>query len=277
MNLVARQIFGRKSGPDYTSYNTSDADALAYIAASGISGTATVNSTHHIFYQLKYWGIYTKMKAFYLFKGTTAAMQKYNAKNPLDTNAAFRLNFIGAAIFSDNGYQLNGTSYANTNFNTSTNYGTTNYGVTIVCGTNNAAFSGDVYEYGTYGGISNSLYGGVKMNNTTYKKYTQTPYQAFSDVIGNESRGILSGNNTNGVSKLWWNKVFLDDGTPASPSALPNLTFMIGAVNVGGSPYGNSNQRIQMCFLHEGLSDTEIVHLHNIIDVSEAIAERKTW
>jgi len=276
-NLFARQNFAKKvsSGYDYNYYVTGDTDALAYITASGISGTAVENSTYHIFYQLKNTGLYTKLKAFWLFKGTTATMQKYNAKNPVDTNSAFRLTFTGSATFSDNGYQLNGTSYANSYFNTSTQFGTSGYGVTIVCGTNNAAYSSDTYEYGNYSGVSNSLYGGIKNNNTDYKKYTQTPLAVFSTGI-NESRGVLTGNNYAASIKMWFNKASI--GTPTSGSnALPNSNFFIGAVNVGGSPYGNSNQRIQMVFLHEGLTDTEVVILHNIIDASENIAGRKTW
>lgn len=277
-NLFVRQNFSEKvTSWDYNYYVTGDTDAAAYISASGISGTATVNSTYHIFWQLKQLGLYSKINAFWLFKGTTSTMQKYNAKNPLDTDVAFRLTFTGAATFSDDGYQLNGTSYANTHFNTSTQFGTTNYGITMVCGTNNAAYSADVYEYGTYGGISNSLYGSVKIQNIDYKKYIQAPYQASSTAIGNESRGIISGNNVGGVSKLWWNKVFLANGSTSGANALPNLNFFIGAVNLGGSPYGNSNQRIQMMFLHNGMTDADIVILHNIIDASENIAGRKTW
>jgi len=261
---------------DYNYYVPGDVDALAYITASGISGTATVNSVYHIFYQLKQLGLYSKTNAFWLFKGATAAMQKYNAKNPLDTNGAFRLTFTGSATFSDNGYQLNGSSYANTYFNTSTQFGTNGYGFTFVCGTNNAAYSGDTYECGTYGGVTNSLYGGVKLNNSNYKKYIQAP--VARDLIGiNESRGILSGNGGDGnFTRMWFNKLS-NNVISYTPTALPNLNFFIGAVNFGGSPYGNSNQRIQMVFLHNGMTDADIIALHNIIDASENIAGRKTW
>ena len=59
--------------------------------------------------------IWTKFKAIYPMVGSTATSQKFNLKNPLDTNAAFRLSFIGGGTHSSNGYLPNGVNaYANT-------------------------------------------------------------------------------------------------------------------------------------------------------------------
>ena len=78
-----------------------DADAQAYITASGITSTDAKNSVNYLIVNLKSNNLWTKIQALYPFFGTTASMHKWNAKNPLDTNAAFRLSFTGTATFSD--------------------------------------------------------------------------------------------------------------------------------------------------------------------------------
>ncbi len=55
------------------------------------------------------------MRALYPFVGGTASTHKFNLKNPLDTNAAYRLTFFGGVTHSSNGIIGNGTNgYADT-------------------------------------------------------------------------------------------------------------------------------------------------------------------
>ena len=91
-----------------------DADAQAFITATGISGT-NATATNQLVLDLKAANIWTKMKAIYPFVGNTSASQKYNLKDSRDLDAAYRLTFFGGGTFSANGYQCNGTnSYGNT-------------------------------------------------------------------------------------------------------------------------------------------------------------------
>jgi hypothetical protein len=60
-------------------------------------------------------GVWQKCVAVYGFVGGNAFKHKFNWKNPLDTDAAFRLTFVGGVTHSANGVQFNGTNnYANT-------------------------------------------------------------------------------------------------------------------------------------------------------------------
>ncbi len=93
-----------------------DADAAAYlqavVSAGGTGITSTVSAaTNTMFVDLKSAGIYTKLDALYPFLGGTSASCKWNAKDPQDTNAAFRLTFAGGITFSqEKGIQGNGTN-----------------------------------------------------------------------------------------------------------------------------------------------------------------------
>jgi len=77
-----------------------DADAEAYInavVATGVSfSDAEMGYINDWFIAAKANGYYSKYHAVYLFLGGTAAAHKFNAINPLDTDAAFRMVFTAS-------------------------------------------------------------------------------------------------------------------------------------------------------------------------------------
>jgi len=84
-----------------------DADALAFITAAAITDATQKRAIETLVVDLKGYGIWTKMKALYPFVGGTASQHKFNLKNPLDTDAAFRLVFYGGVTHSANGVKGN--------------------------------------------------------------------------------------------------------------------------------------------------------------------------
>jgi len=106
-----------------------DPDAQAFFTASGLTGATNLTAVNQLVLDLKAANIWTKMKAIYPFVGGTAALHKWNLKDPQDTNAAFRLTFNGGWTHSATGALPNGTNgYANTFFNLSTNFTSANRG-----------------------------------------------------------------------------------------------------------------------------------------------------
>jgi hypothetical protein len=94
---------------------TTDADAQAFITAAAITDSTQQGALDVLVKGLKADSLWTKMLAVYPFVGGTATSCKFNLKNPLDTNGAFRLNFVGGWTFSSNGITPNGTTaYADT-------------------------------------------------------------------------------------------------------------------------------------------------------------------
>lgn len=98
-----------------------DPDAQTFLTAAGIVDATITSAIDTLVVQLKADGLWTKMKALYPFVGGTATTHKYNLKNPLDTDAAFRLVFSGGVTHNSNGITGNGVNgFANTFLNDST-------------------------------------------------------------------------------------------------------------------------------------------------------------
>jgi chitodextrinase len=248
-----------------------------YIVASNLQNTADIESSYSLIKGLEENLLWTKIQALYLFKGNTAAQQRFNAKNPLDTNAAFRLTFPNGANFAG-GFTGNGTNqFANTNFIPSVNQNVSSNGLTIVVGSNNSVVSiaGEAIEMGSENVNTQSSLIIAKRNNTNFQRATRlNAGLAFQSNI-NEARGIFTGTRINTVQKLIRNTTLI--ASAIGNGTLPTLPIYIGALNLNNSVYGASNQRIQIAIIHEGLSDAEVTTLHSIIDISETIAGRKTW
>jgi hypothetical protein len=78
----------------------------AFIAAVGTLTTPQQTAINNLVVGLKANGTWAKQFAIYPFIGGTAAAHKWNLKNPLDSDAAYRLLFVGASHqHTANGYK----------------------------------------------------------------------------------------------------------------------------------------------------------------------------
>lgn len=261
-----------------TNYTYTDTDANASISAKSLTGSAQ-ESEYILITGLKSNSLYTKCLSIYTFKGSTAAQHKFNSKNPIDTNAAFRLTFNGMGFFSDLGYKCNGyNTYGNSYFSPSSQMSLNNNGLTLVCGTNNivTGTSGNARDVGAYNSETSSMF--ISPKNTAsvgQKSYSSTKYETtYTDTV--DARGILTGVRQSSSSTKLFKNGILKNTSALAPGTLASNSIFIGAQNIG-SAWGISMQRIQMVIFHEGLSDAEVATLHTTIDLSEAIAGRKTW
>ena len=87
-----------------------DPDAQAFITAAAITDPTQQAAINTLVVDLKGYSIWTKMKALYPFVGGTATTHKFNLKNPLDTDAAFRIVFNGGWTHSSTGVTPNGVN-----------------------------------------------------------------------------------------------------------------------------------------------------------------------
>jgi hypothetical protein len=119
--LMSQQSSGGGPLPSTTSTPTVDPDAQAFITAAAITDTTQQSAINTLVVGLKTDSIWTKMRALYPIVGGTASQHKFNLKNPVDSDAAFRLTFFGGMTHSSNGILPSGTNnYANTYFVPST-------------------------------------------------------------------------------------------------------------------------------------------------------------
>jgi hypothetical protein len=106
--------------PSQAASGTTQANAYlsAVVAAGGTGITSTVSAaTRTLFTSLVSNNLYNKIDLMYPMLGGNSAGCKFNAKDPRDLNAAFRLTFNGGVSFDASGMTGNGSNgYADTNW-----------------------------------------------------------------------------------------------------------------------------------------------------------------
>ncbi len=249
-----------------TSY--SDPDVQAFINATGISGT-NASAINTLVGALKAASIWTKMKALYPVVGGTATTHMYNLKNPLDTNAAFRLTFAGGGTHSSNGYQPNGTNaYANT-----------------FCGTNSMLLNSAHISYYsrtntttntgtelTSFGVSNSELSIKVSTSGGLARINQSGAVGYTAVA--DSRGLFMSNRTTSNStKFIRNSILLNNYTNASTS-VSTTSFFLGAGSSSGSPFSYSNIQCAFATIGDGLTDLESQLFYQITEKYQVALSR---
>jgi hypothetical protein len=95
--------------------STPDSDATAFITATGITNSVQLLAIRTLVKELKENNLWSKMKAIYPMVGGTATTHKFNLKDARDSDAAFRLSFLGGWTHTASGAKPNGTNaYADT-------------------------------------------------------------------------------------------------------------------------------------------------------------------
>ncbi|MCR4030734.1 MULTISPECIES: fibronectin type III domain-containing protein [Flavobacterium] len=284
INLIAVDNLHNKSVSsatlNFTTGNINlDVDAENFITSS--QNHKYIDIINNLVVSLKTNNLWNKIQAAYPFVGSTQVNHKFNLKNPLDTNSAFRLVFNGGGTHSVNGYQTNGSNaYANTFLNVNTYHTFSNAGLTIVCGTNNVPTTTNSFDFGAQKSSSPwecyqiHLNHGASKNNNVFVVGTV----GLSKTAVNNAKGIHTISKTTNTEASYSKNGNFDTTIAGTQTGIvPALPYFIGCLNNGGSPYGYSNQRIQFIIIHEGLSNEEVKTLHTIIDAFENSLGRKTW
>lgn len=267
-----------------------DADAQAFITATGISGT-NATATNQLVIDLKSANIWTKMKSIYPMVGGTATTCKFNLKDPRDLNAAYRLTFFGGGTFSANGYLPNGTNsyadtflipstaFANTNNHlsfysrTTANLGVTDMGAywTNAPGTVPATYTG-VYSLGVGRSLDTNAIGYLSNDDTNRIAYTQTNASGMF---------VLSRTATNSL-KMYQNNILKQTNTVVASSVfntLPQNSIFIGASNyrdsASTSVFQYSAKQCAFSSIGNALTDAEATALYNAVQLFQTTLGRQ--
>jgi hypothetical protein len=237
-----------------------DADAQAFITASGISGTeATAINT--LVVNLKSANIWTKMKAVYPLVGGTATSHKFNLLNPADSNGAYRLVFAGGLTHSSNGILGNGTNgWANTFLDPS---------IAFPSGFASAGF------YNRVAATNLNYFMGVAIAPVNYFRVQAV----VSNVMRHTSKGTIATNHTvtdrlgfHASSRTSNTLITSIDNTGAFQTnattvsgAYPNLNFPLFALNSAVGGIGNYiNAELSFAYISDALTSSELTTLKSI-------------
>ena len=109
-----------------------DVSATAFSNASGITDATQKSAINTLVKDLKRFGLWSKIKAFYPFVGGTAESHKWNLIDPRDLDAAYRLTFSGGWTHNTSGIKGNNTNtIADTKLSLRTVFGATSNSYTL--------------------------------------------------------------------------------------------------------------------------------------------------
>lgn len=251
-----------------------DPDAQAFITAAGITDNTQKTAINTLVLDMKGFGIWTKMKAIYPFVGGTATTHKWNLKNPLDTDAAFRLVFFGGWTHTSNGVQANGTNgYADTFFNPNTGYSVNdNAHISVYSRSNQSQTDAD---FGCQTGsdyLILSIRRADQSNNTYYGVNSSNFAIQSADP---NSLGMYVANRIGTSNKGYKNNAIAISATN-SATVRPNANVYLSTINSGGPNVGlYSNKQYAFASIGNGLTDTEAGNFYTAVQAYQTTLGRQ--
>lgn len=256
-----------------------DPDAQAFITAAGITDATQKSAINQLVLNLKSYSLWTKMKAIYPFVGGTATTHKYNLKNPADTNAAYRLTFIGSWTHNSSGAKnATGVDYADTHLLTnSLNVLNTSIGVYLGEEINDAG-----YQIGSI-----NSFAGDKMIAIGIQKSSSRYVMAFSnasgqglEVIGSQTvfKGFFNAVSRSTTDREYYRSAtsLLTSTTNITPEFIANSCYL-GALNTpNDTPGFGISSLFSFCYIaNAGLSDAEVSNLYTTVQAYQTTLGRQ--
>jgi hypothetical protein len=253
-----------------------DADAQAFITAAGITDAIQKRAITVFVLALKSASIWTKFVAIYPMVGGTATTHKYNLKNPLDTNAAFRLSFLGGWTHSSTGALPGINGYADTHIIPSVSLSPNSAHLSYYSRTNSAV-TNEIPM-----GVTLPL-GGTGLNlvirrNTDVNSFRATEITLFTGLVNStstDSRGLTSGSITASNSR----KIYKNGALLATNSSTINWQrstgkIFLGAANESGTANYFTDKECAFAGTASGLSDAEESSLYTAVQAMQTSLSR---
>ena len=247
---------------------TFDPDAQAFITAANITNSTQQNAINQLVLDLKAASIWTKMKAIYPFVGGTASTHKWNLKNPLDTNGAYRLVFNGSWVHSANGALPDGTTaWADTFLNALTDLQQFSHHHSFYHNTDNIGTG-----LRSFGGVQAS--GSAQFRTTIEGSGAQIAVRDLGVVSGDLGYTLSTVKGFRGASRIANNSLFQikQDGsatatiTAVVTASLPSLNCYLGAEANTSAPGRYSIMQIAFHSIGDGLTAAEGLSLRNAVE-----------
>ena len=255
--------------------NSVDADAIAFIAAAGITNLTQAAAINTLVNDLKTYGLWTKMKALYPMVGGTATSHKFNLKDPRDLDAAYRLVFNGGWTHTSTGVLPNGlNTFANTKLTPSSTFNTTTFNHLSYYSRTSLGSQGYSYDMGSYdfnNGGANSM---IIRRSSNVSEFTATypsniSYSNTSATVTDGS-GLFMGTQNGSSIKYFRNNSLLATNTTASTNATTQPVYspiFIGTLGEYGYAATNrwSNKECAFVSIGTSLTDTDAANFYNSV------------
>lgn len=245
-----------------------DADAEVFFTAASITDSTQKNAVNQLVLDLKSYNIWTKMKAIYPICGGSASSHAVNLKTP----GTYNLTFSTGWTHSSNGIVQNGTGFANTNFNPSTQSTLNNTHLSLYSRTIDVNwlwldFGNTIppAQFSIAPGYSNVAY------SDSYNYNTGRISSATSD-----GRGFyLQTRTASNVHKFFRNGVQLSTTNIGASGSFVNLNIYLGALNDSGTAQYRTSRQYAFASIGDGLTDTEASNFRTAVQAYQTTLSRQ--
>ena len=255
-----------------------DYDSLLFLDATAITDPTIRLAINYLVFSLKVNGLWNKLNAIYPMVGGTAITHKFNLKNPLDTNAAFRLSFIGGWTHSATGALPNGTNaYADTFYNLLSSASQNSHHLSYYSRTNSNLTE---VEIGAADGVDNSAttsrsFIEIRTINVSYFTINNSGLTAFVNFADTNSIGYYIGNRTaSNILNALKNGIKSATSNIIASKTPPNRKYFLGAYNRNNTPLYYSTKQCAFASIGTGLTDAEASLLYTIVQAFQTILSR---
>lgn len=270
---------------------TEDDDCVAFYTAAGITDETQQNAVCQLVTDLKDANIWTKMVAVYPFVGGNATAHKYNLKNPLNTDAAFRIVWGGQIIHNANGITGNGTfgvpgdatsGYGDTKIQPDLHLATNDTHISVYCRTVGGN-SDPMWEVGVHNGNNKTMMISLKNQGangpTLGIMYHQTsPSTDWVQKSDPSAQGFwLISRRSATDFEGYKNGVSFQTNTNTVTGVLPDKNLYILGVNDTGNGLPNfvSNRNLAFVSIGAGLTDSESTAFNTAVQVFQTALGRQ--
>jgi hypothetical protein len=256
-----------------------DSDTQAYLAATGLD-VSYAPALDGLVTSLKTKGLWSKMTAIYPFIGGTAALHRWNLKDPRDLDAAYRLSYNGSGTHSTvGGFQANLTP------DTTTNWADTNL---VPQGTlDPASIHLSLYSLGALSsaprcdmGAYNWDGGGGRfhliVHYTSGEWYYSLGHTGVPNVpqpgSGDGSGMFVSSRTGTNVETAYRNGVAVGSNAIGG-GVLPTVSVLVGALHTYVREC--SNMKIGFSSIGSGLSNQNVADLYTVVQAYQTALNRQ--
>ncbi len=263
---------------NYMSRYEWDKDAVKFLDSAGVTGYESryklnefvkdlkaINNTQTNFVDFDTLSV-SVLKAVWPIIDSTAESQKWNLMNPQNTDAAYRLSFVGSPVHENNGLILDGISqYANTFYNTNgitkisqgvwikNNIKPTIGNYFCLLGNTNSTTNNRVMLYLGYNDVVNS---------TIYdEKFDNVPTHGQILYYKSNVDGFHSSSMDSGLHYLYYNGISQNSIIETAFSSGPDYSLFLGSSNRWNTPGQFLNNTVNFAFIGNNITQ-EAMYLY---------------
>jgi hypothetical protein len=233
---------------------------LAFIQAAGIIDSQQRYAIYTLVSDLQLYGIWDKMQAIYPFVGGSANSHKFNLKNPLDTDAAFRLTFSGSWIHSSTGAKPDGsTAWGSTKYIPSVNSTENSFHMTYYSRT---LVSETVFDFAARDNVGQTELAISRGGSTSV--FDPNTFDNSTLTFSSNSQGFFLTSRTGSLGIFGQRNTTQQQGSQVEYRQ--NQAIYIATANYQNAPFGGySTKEVAFASLGLGLTLTEAVNFYTAV------------